>query len=211
MSLLSYRAILQLINAGVIENSKHEHVNAASLDLTLGKFILAEKLADNGTHYKANRVSLATRTPLHTEKYDLEKEGTFILQPGQFILAQTREVFNLPNYLSAEYKLKSSMARIGLEHLNAGWCDAGWHGSVLTLEFRNMTTFHEIELKFGDKIGQMIFFEHEDVPEEASYATKGSYNKHTEVSSAVAIQAVEDVIIHHKSIHPEPELEGESK
>ena len=211
MSLLSYNEILSLLDEGVIENSKPEHVNSASLDLTLGKFILIESLAANGTHYHANLVSLASRTPLHTVKYDLEALGTFILKPGQFILAQSKEIFNLPNWLSAEYKLKSSMARIGLEHLNAGWCDAGWNGSVLTLEFRNMTTYHDIELKFGDKIGQMIFFEHKEVPEDRSYSARGSYNHHVEVSGAAsaAMQTIEDVIINHKEATESKELQNE--
>lgn len=93
------------------------------------------------------------------------------------------EVFNLPEDISAEYKLKSSMARIGLEHMNAGWCDAGWHGSVLTLEFKNMLQYHAILIRPGDAIGQMIFFYHEPVPKSASYATRGRYNNDKSVST----------------------------
>jgi dCTP deaminase len=74
------------------------------------------------------------------------------------------------------------MARIGLEHLNAGWCDAGWNNSVLTLELKNMTQYHTIMLQKGDKIGQMVFFEHEPVPHERSYAVRGRYNNDSTVS-----------------------------
>ncbi|MCV6900917.1 hypothetical protein OE165_28190, partial [Escherichia coli] len=65
-------------------------------------------------------VSLAQKDSLCMTQIDLEKEKSFLLRPGQFILAQTIEKFHLPPDISAEYKLKSSMARIGLEHLNAG-------------------------------------------------------------------------------------------
>ena len=82
----------------------------------------------------------------------------------------------MPMDISAEYKLKSSMARIGLEHLNAGWCDAGWHGSVLTLELVNVTRHHSIIIRPGDPIGQMVFFRHAPVPPERPYATRGRYN-----------------------------------
>jgi deoxycytidine triphosphate deaminase len=73
------------------------------------------------------------------------------------------------------------MARIGLEHMNAGWCDAGWQGSVLTLEFKNMTRFHSIRIRPGDAIGQMVFFRHAPVSYEASYAARGRYNNNASV------------------------------
>ena len=78
------------------------------------------------------------------------------------------------------------MARIGLEHMNAGWCDAGWNGSVLTLELKNMTKHHAIRIRPGDPIGQMVFFKHEPVPTEASYASKGRYNGDSSVSGIKA-------------------------
>lgn len=120
-------------------------------------------------------VLLKERTPLTMEVRDLTSMD-YVLRPGDFILAQSAQVFNLPDHISAEYKLKSSMARIGLEHMNAGWCDAGWHGSVLTLEFKNMTHYHDIVLSLGDPIGQVIFFRHTPVSSEASYRNRGRYN-----------------------------------
>jgi dCTP deaminase len=84
-------------------------------------------------------------------------------------------MFFLPNNLSAEYKTKSTMARNGLDHALAGWCDAGWNSSVLTLELKNQTRNHHIILKPGMKIGQMIFHRHEDAGY-FSYSAKGSYN-----------------------------------
>lgn len=178
MSLLSATEIFKLIESGVIENSSFERVNAASLDLVLGSKIQTEV-----NPYKQPKLSLRRRESMYTNEIDISSKG-YILAPGEFILAHTREVFNLPDHISAEYKLKSSMARIGLEHLNAGWCDAGWHGSVLTLELKNMTQFHSIELHEGDKIGQIIFFSHAVVPKELSYATKGSYNGDKSVHGA---------------------------
>lgn len=180
MSLLNCEQIKDLLEEGVVENALYENINAASLDLTLGKIILEERnpVKDIEGGWKPNLVHLGKREPLHFGTINLEKEhnNQYILRPGQFILAQTAEIFHLPCDISAEYKLKSSMARMGLEHLNAGWCDAGWNNSVLTLELRNLTTYHDIVIRLGDKIGQMIFFRHEPVPLEHSYATKGSYN-----------------------------------
>ena len=173
--LLSHNQIKALVNRGVVEHAKEEAVNAASLDIHLGNLILVEPVL-GGTLDYARR----DKPSWHT----VDITGSeYILKPGEFILAQTIEVFNLPNNISAEYKLKSSMARIGLEHMNAGWCDAGWHGSVLTLEFKNMSRVNTILLRPGDAIGQPVFFQHESVSTEASYATRGRYNNDETVST----------------------------
>lgn len=195
MSLLSYNQLCKLIADGVLENAEYENVNSASIDLRLGRYLLVEsnrpEITGSGMPVddSLKRVVLKKRDQLQMRKYDLIQDGMFILFPGEFILAQSFEVFNLPNNISAEYKLKSSMARIGLEHLNAGWCDAGWNGSVLTLELKNMTRNHEIVLQYQDKIGQIVFFEHEPVPEDKSYAARGRYNGDKEVSGAKKVAA----------------------
>jgi deoxycytidine triphosphate deaminase len=128
---------------------------------------------DEGQHWPI--VDMLDRNSLHLEKVFATEEG-IIVPPGGVLLAQTVEVFNLPNWLSGEYKLKSTMARNFFNHLNAGWADAGWNGSVLTLEFVNHNQWHSVRVRPGQKCGQMIFFEHDEVSTEASYATKGQYN-----------------------------------
>jgi dCTP deaminase len=196
MSLLNHPQIIHLISNNSLvsyENAPEslktgwpEAVNSTSLDLHLGRYILVEELPEQ-TKFTGLPVivSLRDKQKLNMRRVDILESG-FLLRPGQFILAETIEIFNLPLNISAEYKLKSSMARIGLEHLNAGWCDAGWHGSVLTMEFRNLTTFHEIELCYGDRIGQMVFFEHDPVEYDDSYAVRGRYNGQKEVTAPIA-------------------------
>lgn len=177
--LLSHGALCDLVRAHVLywpaspypDTIDLDQVNATSIDLTLGDFIEREAMIPG-----FNDLTLAAREQLCSERIDLRKTDGYTLQPGEFILAQSREAFNLPLHISAEYKLKSSMARNGLEHMNAGWCDAGWHGSVLTLELKNMTRHHTIHIRPGDRIGQMVFFEHKPVAREYSYAVRGRYN-----------------------------------
>jgi dCTP deaminase len=173
--LLSHPELVELVDAGVIEGVEFDAINSASIDLTLGNKILVERYP--GPSFV---VSLRNRDKLTMREVDIT-EG-YVLTPGEFILAHSVEMFHLPNNVSAEYKLKSSMARIGLEHLNAGWADAGWNGSVLTLELVNITRRHSIRIQAGDKIGQMVFFQHEPVPEDRSYAARGRYNNDTSVS-----------------------------
>lgn len=174
--ILNYTEICELIEQGVVKNAEFRNVNSASLDITLGRAIRIELGFNSWPTSEpepwVNPISLRNRTPLSME----QRYTPYTLSPGEFILASSKEIFHLPNNISAEYKLKSSMARIGLEHLNAGWCDAGWHGSVLTLELKNMTRYHEILIQEGDLIGQIVFFRHKEVPTEKSYAARGRYN-----------------------------------
>jgi dCTP deaminase len=189
--LLSYNQLIALVEDGVIQGSNPESVNSASIDIHLGKTILVERAprrgtvlqligTDEPTLHSDEVIDYAQRQPLNMEEVDIT--NGYVLRPGEFILAHSLEVFNLPEFISAEYKLKSSMARIGLEHLTAGWCDAGWQGSVLTLEFKNMTQWHSIRLEPGLAIGQMVFFAHEPVPDDRSYAARGRYNGDCSVS-----------------------------
>lgn len=173
MSLLSYNRLLKLAASGVIRGVDPDYINAASIDITLGDTIRREGSHSPGTLYKT---VLRERDALTTYPVLLKDDEPFYLEPGEFILAQSAQTFYLPPTISAEYKLKSSMARIGLNHCLAGWCDAGWNGSVLTLELINVSRYHTIALHKGDRIGQMIFFEHEEVPADKSYAARGRYN-----------------------------------
>lgn len=179
--LLSYNQLIKLIERGVI-NAPIENVNASSIDITLDDVLIMEKKikCEVDLSQKENIDTVIISNFYGNHKFDL--------MPGEFILASSREIFNLPNNISCEYKLKSSMARNGLEHLTAGWCDAGWNGSKLTLELKNMTQYHTLVLRPGMKIGQVIFFQHEDVPQHASYATKGRYNGQTEVTAGKGIE-----------------------
>ncbi len=163
---------------GTLIEIDFNHINSASIDICLGHFVLRET-------YVPDRCVLdyRAREKMNFTRIRMDDEEGYILRPGEFILTESAEVFNLPLDISAEYKLKSSMARIGLEHLNAGFCDAGWTGSVLTLEFKNMSRDHSIRLRPGDAIGQMVFFRHEPVPLLRSYAVRGRYNNDTTVST----------------------------
>ena len=168
MSLLTYLDLVDLVDQGMIENLSHEQINGASIDVTLGRYI---KIEDP----KGGVVDVSAKEPLKMREHDLVEEP-YRLHPGEFVLASTREIFHLPHDIAFEYKLKSSLARVGLAHLVAGYADPGWHGSVLTLEYHNVTQHHQIVLKYGMPAGQCVFYRGRPVPVEQSYATRGNYN-----------------------------------
>lgn len=148
-------------------------VNPASLDVRLGPNLLIES---------AERPELVPY-PLA----GCSEANPYELVPGQFVLAQTLETFDIPRDIAAEFKLKSSRAREGLDqalagwcgegldHALAGWCDPGWHGSVLTLELRNNRQLWPVPIWPGMKIGQIIFHRLDAVPQRC-YRETGRYN-----------------------------------
>jgi len=176
MSLLSYNKLRELIERGVI-NAPIENINGASIDITLDKEIRLEMIASSILPV----IDLKLKHSLNLRPYRIGSNG-FKLFPGQFMLASSRETFNLPDNIACEYKLKSSLARSGLQHMLAGWCDPTWQNSKLTLELNNVTQNHILILRHGMKIGQVVFFECEPVPDEYSYAVKGQYNNQRKVT-----------------------------
>lgn len=180
MSLLSYTELLELVNQGVID-APIENINGSSIDITLDKIIRTEVR-------NTDVVDLSKKQNIITRECEIDSKYGYVINPGEFILASSREVFNLPGDIAAEYKLKSSMARNGLEHLNAGWCDPHWHGSKLTLELKNITEYHDLLIKEGMKVGQVVFFRTKPVPIEHGYAEKGQYNGQQKVQESKGIR-----------------------
>ena len=171
MSLLTYTELTELLSDGVIEGAEREQINGASIDVRLGRYVWIEDCSSR----RYGIVRLAAKDAPAMRRLDLS-DGPMLLEPGEFVLAQTVEVFNLPDDVGAEFRLKSSSARAGLDQALAVWCDPGWHGSVLTMELRNNLQHHRLELSAGMKIGQMVFFRGQPVPREESYAVRGQYN-----------------------------------
>jgi len=156
-------------SSGMVSPFDPALVNPASLDLRLGSNILIESSEGPGL------------VPYSLDSHTAD--DPYRLVPGQFVLAETQETFNLPNHLAGQFALKSSRAREGLQHLLAGYCDPGWHGSRLTLELKNVRQLHWVGLWPGLKIGQMKFLTMDARPL-ASYAVTGRYNGDQHVTAS---------------------------
>ena len=182
--MLTYTELVALVEAGVIRGVQKGHINGASIDLCLGSKILVE--APPGGSQSV--VDLMDKQVPAMREVDMLKSGYYDLAPFQFCLASSIETFFLPNDIAAEYKLKSSLARAGLDHALAGHCDPGWHGSVLTLELVNNLRWHSLRLRPGMKIGQVLFFRGQPTPDHASYATQGQYNGNQSVQASLGVR-----------------------
>ena len=137
-----------------------ELVNPASLDVRLGENLLIEEP-------KAPALlpwSIAGAT----------QENPFLLQPHQFVLAETFEEFKLPDCIAGQLALKSSRAREGIEHLLAGYIDPGYCGR-LTLELQNARFMHPVALWPGMRIAQIVFHRMSMLPSK-DYSHTGRYH-----------------------------------
>ena len=88
-------------------------------------------------------------------------------------LLDTVETVSMPNWACGLLSLKSSIGRMGLEHLHAGWFDPGFHGTA-TLEIKNMAPW-TISLKRGQPIVQLALLSMSQEPR-LSYRDTGRYN-----------------------------------
>ena len=169
MTVLCDWEIKNLCEAGMIEGYAEDLINPASLDVRLGGRLMIE-VADTKEFVN---VDISHRT----------SKNPYRLMPGEFCLAETEEIFNIPDSISAQFVLKSSRAREGYENLLAGWIDPGFSGSRLTLELVNARRHWDLPLYPGMKIGQIVFFKMSSIPIN-SYSKVGRYNGDLRVSAS---------------------------
>jgi len=157
--------IHQLCAAGMVEPFDPALVNPASLDVRLGGSLLIESAE--------SRKMASYPFHLHSEA------DPYLMTPGQFVLAPTLEFVRVPDTCNAQFVLKSSRAREGIEHLLAGYLDPGFHG-VITLELHNSRQLHAVPIWPEMRIGQLVFNQMLSTPKR-SYAVTGRYQGDTTV------------------------------
>jgi len=149
--ILSDKTIYKMLETKelIISPLESEQVQPASVDIRLGNtFSIVE---DSSTGI----ISMEKKIQYKTLETD-----TYILLPGQFVLATTMEYFELPDDLTAFVEGRSSLGRMGLFIQNAGWVDPGFCGEI-TLELYNANRC-AIELKAGRRVGQLVFAKMDD-------------------------------------------------
>ncbi len=149
--ILSDKTIMKMLDEKtlVIDPITEQQIQPASVDVRLGTtFSIVE---DSSTGI----ISLDSEI-----KYKTIEADTYILLPGQFVLATTMEYFELPDDLTAFVEGRSSLGRMGLFIQNAGWVDPGFKGEI-TLELFNANRC-AIKLKAGRRVGQLVFAKMDD-------------------------------------------------
>lgn len=146
--ILSDKTILKMLDEKslVINPVTKEQIQPASVDIRLGNTF---SVVDDTP---SNIITLESQINYKTIITD-----TYLIMPGEFVLATTMEYFELPDNLTAFVEGRSSLGRMGLFIQNAGWVDPGFKGEI-TLELYNANRC-AIELKAGRRVGQLVFAE----------------------------------------------------
>lgn len=106
----------------------------ASLDLRLGYDFQTYNYTRQALIDPADPTSFEQLTSL-TQLQDGER---FLVHPGEFVLATTLELVEIPNDLLARLEGRSSIGRLGIViHSTAGYIDPGFKGQI-TLEVSNL-------------------------------------------------------------------------
>ncbi len=146
--ILSDKTIIKMLDEKslVINPVTKEQIQPASVDIRLGNTF---SVVDDTP---SNIITLESQISYKTITTD-----TYLIMPGEFVLATTMEYFELPDNLTAFVEGRSSLGRMGLFIQNAGWVDPGFKGEI-TLELYNANRC-AIELKAGRRVGQLVFAE----------------------------------------------------
>ena len=149
--ILSDRTMDKMIKEGtlVVKPITEGQIQPASIDIRLGNTFSIVDDTPSGIITLENEI-----------KYKTITTDTYLIMPGQFVLATTMEYFELPDNLTAFVEGRSSLGRMGLFIQNAGWVDPGFKGEI-TLELFNANKC-AIELKAGRRVGQLVFAEMDD-------------------------------------------------
>lgn len=144
--ILSDKTIITMLKEGTLKITPldNDQIQPASVDIRLGDTFSIVEDSHTGILTLENEI-----------KYKTIKTDTYVILPGQVVLATTMEYFGLPNDLTAFVEGRSSLGRMGLFIQNAGWVDPGFNGEI-TLELYNANRC-AIELKTGRRIGQLVF------------------------------------------------------
>ena len=149
--ILSDKTIIKMLGEKslIIDPLTKEQIQPASVDIRLGN-----------TFSVVDDTSSRIITLDSQINYKSITADTYLILPGQFVLATTMEYFELPDNMTAFVEGRSSLGRMGLFIQNAGWVDPGFKGEI-TLELFNANRC-AIELKAGRRVGQLVFAEMDD-------------------------------------------------
>ncbi|MFC0522948.1 dCTP deaminase [Pontibacillus salicampi] len=167
-------------NELIIDPLPFEHIQPASIDLTVGSHFMA---VDEFCTTKISVKESASYRDIY-----IGPNESIVIPPHSFILATTKEWVKLPNYLTAFVEGRSSIGRMGLFVQNAGWVDPGFEGCI-TLELFNSNRA-PIELFEGWRVCQLVIAE----MDQSTNPYKGKYVGQTSTTPSAVYEDKENKI-----------------
>lgn len=158
-----------IFSMGFIEGAELTQINPASVNVRLGNTFLIPAPEDGKIHLGEI---------VNYDRYEVKDTGSMGINPGEFMLATTKEKITMPPNVAAFVQGRSSIGRIALTVQNAGFIDPGFSGHI-TLELVNETDYL-IELPPGYPVAQIVFFDVSEV----EHPYRGKYNGQVEATGS---------------------------
>ncbi len=170
--ILSDKTIKEKLKTGEIkiEPFSEEFLQPASYDLHLDSHFLVFNKEDHSL--------IDVKKPMDgmMKSVEVDEEKGYIIHPGEFVLANVKEMTGVGDEYVGRLEGKSSLGRIGLiVHVTAGFLDPG-NCLRMTLEMVNLSPL-PIKIYPGMKIGQ-IAFEKLSAKCERAYGSEGLKSKY---------------------------------
>lgn len=162
--ILSNKMILEKIARKEIFVGKDSHTPLPSEDLLLDTTSLNLHLCDEVFTWKRMKgvvinpcaADFDFKTFARANSTKQSCQNGFIIEPGEFVLATTKEYVKLPSGIAARVEGRSSLGRLGISvHVTAPTIHALFEGYI-TLEIFNHSAY-DLNIQEGMKICQLIF------------------------------------------------------
>lgn len=195
MPVLSDSSILLEIESEniIIYPFNKRNLNTSSYDVCLGEHFFREhkpeKLSDTDTYNpwceldvdsvwgEPRQAQSAFRVLCEAQ---LSKKGitttdrVIVVEPGETILAHTKEFIGGRDHITTMMKARSSLGRNFIEVCKcAGWGDVGFFNRW-TMEITNNSRYRSVILIVGRRIAQIVFFETDEILG-SDYSKNGKY------------------------------------
>lgn len=177
-------AIVEAIERGIIRIEPlvpnwRETMGTVTIDFSLGSEIQVLR-ANRVTHFDVRQgIKEGDFEPIYVEDGE-----SYILSPGDFVIAKTKQRLTLPDDVIGYMEGRSSLARLGVGvFVNAARFDPGWDNYPV-LEMKGAAPV-PVKLYVGDAICAFSF---ERIMERAdrSYVTRGRYTNTEQFHSLIA-------------------------
>ena len=193
MSLLGKPTIEKYLLTGdiIIDPYEPENLGSAQYDVTLGEFFYRETTRARGFYNPFDERHTRDKWQLFEAQPHIQvvmdhgiepfanigaNEKVILVQPGETILAHTREyIGGACEFITTMMKARSSMGRNFFEVCKcAGMGDVGYFNRW-TMEITNNSQYHTIPLVVGRRVAQLLFFDVGYVERKDSYEQAGKY------------------------------------
>lgn len=179
--ILSDREIKEYLKSGKLKVEPLENpevqIQPAGIDLRLGNEFRIFK--------PTSLPAVDPKTPVdgYTEVVKIRDGEKFIIHPGEFVLALTKEYIKIPPDLMGSVDGRSSLGRLGIVvHTTSAGIDPGWEG-YFTLEITNVGKV-PVVLYPGMRICKLVLHKLTSEAERPSFKRDAKYHKQTRIEES---------------------------